>query len=156
MCLKRDTKYSSSNESIGELNEEINLEWPFEQVTDARHIVACSICFYPITYEEHINDKIKSENDETFALVIPITKLFSGISAFRENFLEQWKTQIYCSNCGMLLSFLSPEINNTTENNFEKVMEYVNYGPQIVILSSYLIFQDSYNGIYTRFIQTNP
>lgn len=91
MCLNREIEYFSSNESINE----IDLNWPFEETLLNRLILACDICFYPISLEENIVDELRSEENITFGLVIPIIKLFSKVKINNENLLDQWKTRVY-------------------------------------------------------------
>lgn len=154
MCLKRDIEYYSSTESP-DIFQNINLDWPLEQVTDTRLIVACNICFYPITFEEHIVDEIKNENNITFGVVIPIKKLFRWVGVFCENPLEQWRTEVFCPNCGLILSFINPYRHNLTGENFSKIYRYINFGEQIVILWFYPLFRGSDAEAYSRFTQIN-
>lgn len=154
MCLKRDTEYYSSTESINE-HDDLNLEWPLGNESTSRLIVACNICSYPITYEEHIVDEIRNENNISFGIVIPKGKLFRKVGIFCDNSLEQWRTEVYCPNCGIILSFLSPHRNCSTVANFTKIIRYSNLSEQIVILWTYPLFRGSYMEAKSRFTQLN-
>lgn len=134
-------------------NGNFDLEWPLETINE--RIIACSICFYPIGYESDIVDTIKNENNDTYAIVLPIAKLFLGNGLECQNFLKQWETELFCQNCGMILSFFSSHMNNTTESDFEKIKNYVGSELQIVILSSYLLYHGMYEDVLTRFNNCN-
>lgn len=149
MCLEREIKYYSSNESI---NVD-NLEWPIEGEFISKLIVACNICFYPITFEEHIVDEIRDEHNVSFAVVVPKSLLFSRTNIFTNNPLEQWRTEVYCPNCGIILSFLSPFRNKLTEENFLKIFNYISFGEQIVILWIHTLFRGSETEAFIRFQQ---
>lgn len=150
MCLGREVKYYSSNESINENNY---LEWPINGEFNSRLIVACNICFFPITFEEHVVDEIRDENRISFAVVIPKSLLFNRTNVFVNNPSEQWRTEVYCPNCGIILSFLSPFRNDLNEENFLKVFNYTSFGEQIVILWTYSLFRGSETEAFMRFQQ---
>lgn len=155
MCLKRYIEYYSSSESIDFLYE-TDLEWPIERTRNSsRLIIACNICFYPITLEEHVLDEIRDENNITFGIVIPINKLFKKIVICRDDPLEQWRSEVYCYACCNMLSFVSPQNNNITETNFQKVSQYSSIGEQIVILWKYPLYRGSSEEAYSRFRQIN-
>lgn len=157
MCLERDIEYFSSSESIDNFQNEINLQWPIEynRVNGFKLIVACNICFYPITFEENVVDEIRTENNISFGLVILIAKLFRKVNILQNNPLDQWETQVFCPKCGIILSFTNQFINNINERNFAKVIHYTSHGEQIVILQSYLLFRGSSEEAHSRFIQMN-
>lgn len=154
MCLKRDIEYYSSSESI-DIFENIDLEWPFEQVTGTKLIVACNCCFYPITFEEHIVDEIRDENNVTFGIVIPIKKLFKKVGIYLDNPLDEWQTRVFCPNCGVFLSFVNPYRHDLNEVKFAKIYNYVGLDEQIVILWTYPLFRGSEVEAYNRFKQIN-
>lgn len=154
MCLKRDIEYYSSNDSINEL-EASDLEWPLGNQSDQKLIVACNNCFYPITFEEHVIDEIRDEKNISFGIVIPIKKLFKKVGIYLNNPLEEWRTEVYCPNCGLVLSFLSPRRHKLTERNFAKVFHYINSGKQIVILWTHPLFRGSESEAKSCFDQVN-
>lgn len=154
MQLKRDIEYYSSTETIDNF-ENFDLDWPLEKDSNRKLIVACNICFYPITFEEHVIDEIRNENNISFGVVIPIKKLFKRIGIFHDNPLEQWHTEVYCSNCGIVLSFLNAHRNGLSEANFEKITNYTSFGEQIVILWTYPLYRGSEMEAYSRFKQMN-
>lgn len=148
MCLSRDIEYYSSSESI---TENIELNWPLGQENNDKLIVACNICFYPITFEEFVVDEIKNENNISFGLIIPLSRLFSRITVYNENPLEQWCTEIYCPNCGIILSFLSLHRYGLSETDFRKIYNYISFGEQIVILWTYPLYRGSAIEAYSRY-----
>lgn len=149
MCLEREVKYYSSNESLNDND----LEWPLKGAFNSKLIVACNTCFFPITFEEHIVDEIRDENNVTFAIVVPKKLLFSRTNIFIDNPLEQWRTEVYCPNCGIILSFLSPNRNRVSHDNFSKVFSYISFGEQIVILWAHPLFRGSEMEAFVRFQQ---
>lgn len=148
MCLSRDIKYHSSSDSINEFE---NIEWPLEPEYNDRLIVACNFCFFPITFEEYVVDEIRNENNISFGLIILLEKLFGEISVFNENPLEQWRTEIYCPNCCIILSFLSQHKRGLSETDFEKISRYSSFGEQIIILWTYPLFRGSVEEGYSRY-----
>lgn len=151
MCLTQDIKYYSSSESIDDPNN--NLEWPLGQITGSKLVIGCKYCSYPISFEEHVLEELRNENNIAFGIVIPIKKLFSKTTIYCNNPLQQWKTQVFCPNCGLSLSFLSPRQNNLSETNFAKVSHYTGHDEQIVMLWTYSIFRGSSEEAYQRFTQ---
>lgn len=154
MCLNRDVEYYSSNESLSD-SQTLQLEWPFKHKNCPELIIACSTCYYPITFEEHIIHEIRNEIDISFGIVIPLSKLFRGVKIFGDNPLVQWRTEVYCPNCGIILSFLSAYGNYFTESNFAKIKYYINLDEQIVILWSNSLYRGSVIEARFRFDQTN-
>lgn len=152
MCLNHDVEYNSSNESINNLQNR-DLDWPIKGKNQHKLIVACNICYYPITFEEHIVDEIRNENNSSFGIVIPMVKLFKKVKIFGDNPLESWRTEIYCPNCGIILSFLDAHKNYLAESNFEKIQHYINFGEQIVILWIYPLYRGAAIEAKTRFEQ---
>lgn len=72
MCLTQDIKYYSSSESIDDPNN--NLEWPLGQITGSKLVIGCKYCSYPISFEEHVLEELRNENNIAFGIVIPIKK----------------------------------------------------------------------------------
>lgn len=155
MCIKQGVEYFSLTESENDLNEDSHLEWPLNLPNNSKLIIACSICFYPITYEQNILEEIRNENNISFGYIVPIRKLFKKIKIYNENLSDQWETIVCCPDCGVILSFTSPQNNNLTINNFEKITLHKNLDDQIVILWSYLLFRGSSEEAKSRFIQIN-
>lgn len=153
MCLNRNIEYLSSSDSINNLNNNITLEWPLGQVN--RLIIACNFCFYPITLEQFILRDIRNESNISFGIIIPIRKLFSKIGIYNEHFVEQWKTVIFCPNCGIILSFLNPQLNHLSETDFGKVSSHIEYDEQIAILHTYSLYRGSSIEAFSRFQQMN-
>lgn len=151
MCLNQDVEYYSSNESINDLPT----EWPIRSKNCPRLIVACNICYYPITFEEHVVHEIKNEYNITFGIVIPLNKLFRRVGTFGNNPLEQWRTEVYCPNCGTILSFLSIYRNYLTESNFAKIKHCINLDEQIIILWTTPLFRGSTAEAKFRFDHVN-
>lgn len=154
MCLKNNVEYYSSNESINNL-QNLELNWPIKGENQHKTVVACNICYYPITFEEHIVDEIRNENNISFGIVIPILKLFKKVKIRGDNPLEQWRTEIYCPNCGTFLSFLGIYRNYLTESNFIKIKHYTSVGEQIIILWTYPLYRGATKEAKTRFEQAN-
>lgn len=142
MCLKRDIEYYSSSESINFFNG-IDVDWPLEQIQSCRKIVACNFCYYPLSFDEHVVDKIKNEYNNTFGLVIPMNKLFQKVVIKNDDPLEQWRSVVYCYVCCSILSFSDPNSNNTSEADFQKITQYKSTGEQIIILDAYNLFRGS-------------
>lgn len=153
MQLKREIEYHSSTETIDFSID--SLEWPLDKESDSKLIIACDICYYPITFEEHILDEIRNENGISFGIVIPITKLFRKVGILFEDPLNQWRTEVFCPNCGLILSFLSPHRNNLSVASFTKIIQYINFDEQIVILWTYPLYRGSEVEAYNRFRQVN-
>lgn len=149
MCLNRDIEYHSSSDALN-LIHDIDLEWPIQN--GSKLIVACNFCFYPITFEEHVTDEIRDENNISFGIVIPMNKLFRKIIIFHDDPLEQWKTGIVCPSCYTVLSFITR--SNLSELNFEKVSNYTSYGEQIVILDLPQTYRGSSEEAKKRFADT--
>lgn len=155
MCEKtQDIEYYSSTE-VTDILDMTDLQWPFEQIMDTKLIVACDICYYPITFEEHVIDEIRDENNVSFGLVIPIRKLFKNVGIFSDNPLDEWQTRVFCSNCGLILSFLNPHRHRISVSNFEKVIGYVGLDEQVVILWKTPLFRGSEMEACCRFMQIN-
>lgn len=150
MCLNRDIDYLQSSESIDYVYE-IDIDWPIQQVNGSRLIIACNFCFYPITFEEHVLDEIRDENNITFGIVVQMSKLFRGMKLYYDDPLEQWRTGIICPNCHVILTFVSANRSNTSESNFEKVKNYNSFAEQIVILRSSLLYRGSSEEAHTQF-----
>lgn len=151
MCLKRDIEHHSSFEPINNLDDNFTLDWPLEQVNSLKLIIACNICYYPITLEKFVLKEIENENNISFGIILPIRKLFSNIGIHNENLVEQWKTVIFCPNCATILSFLNPQLNNLSERNFEKISSYINHDEQIAILQTYPLYRGSSVEAYLRY-----
>lgn len=151
MQLKREIQYKSSFEAINCL-EDIHLEWPLDIQHKNKLIVACNTCFYPITLEEHILQDIRDENNISFGIVIPIKTLFEKIGILEENPINQWRTEVFCPNCGLILSFLSPHRNQISLSNFAKIIHFDNFDEQIVILWTYPLFRGSASEAHNRFV----
>lgn len=155
MCLKQSIELFSSSESIDNLNDNIVLDWTLEQVFSLRLIIACNLCFYPISLEQFVLREIRDENNISFGIIIPMQKLFSTIEIYNENCIEQWKTEIFCPNCGTLLSFLGPQFHNLNETNFEKISSCIEHDEQIVILQTNLLYRGSGIEALSRFRHIN-
>lgn len=155
MCQKRKIIYFSSNESNESNDEGFDLKWPLEKGSNAKLIVACGICFYPVAFEENVISEIRDENNISFGIVIPMGKLFSRIGLRVDNPLQQWRSEVYCPKCGIILSFLSPQINHLTYRGFSKVYFYTNFDEQIVILWTYPLYRGSEAYAFYRFEQMN-
>lgn len=155
MCLYRNIEHVSSIQPIYDPNEEFNLEWPLNQSYGPRLIIACNTCYYPISYEENILSEIRNGNNISFAYVIPIIKLFRRVGIYGENFTDQWKTIIFCTNCGIVLSFINPQMNSLNMENFNKITDFKNYNEQICILWFYPLFRGSSEEAFIRFSQIN-
>lgn len=154
MCLKQDVEYYSSNESINNL-QNLGLDWPLKGKNYYKLLVACNICFYPITFEEHVVHEIRNEINISFGIVIPIRKLFKKVVIFGNNPLEQWRTEVYCQNCGTILSFLGTYRNYFSEENFAKIQQHLNLDEQIVILWTHPLYRGSAIEAKFRFDQVN-
>lgn len=152
MQLKKDIEYYSSSETINYF-EDSDLEWPLIKGSNRKLIVACDICYYPITFEEHVIDEIRNENNISFAIVIPIKKLFKKVGICCDDPLEQWQTEVYCPNCGIVLSFLNSHQNDLSVTNFAKITNYTCFDVQIVILWTHPLFRGSEAEAYSRFKQ---
>lgn len=152
MQLKREIEYYSSTEIINNIDD-FDLDWLLRKLFNRKLIVACNICFYPITFEKHVVDEIRNENNISFGIVIPIKKLFKGIRIIHDNPLEQWQTEVYCANCGIILSFLDAHRNGLIETNFAKIINYTSFGEQIVILWTFPLYRGSGAEAYSRFKQ---
>lgn len=124
MCLKWNSEYFSLQEIDENLYDIVALEWPLGQVDIDRLILACNVCYYPIAYEEVILRKILNEHNISFGFVVPIRYLFDTIVIQNENPIEQWKTEVSCPNCGLILSFLSPHLNDLSTEDSEKITSY--------------------------------
>lgn len=151
MCLKQDVEYYSSNESINDSPA----EWPIKSKNCPSLVVACNMCYYPITFEKHVIQEIRDENNISFGIVIPLNKLFKKVGIFGDNPLDQWRTEVYCPNCGTILSFLSNYRNCITESNFARVKHYINLDEQIIILWTIPLFRGSATEAKFRFEQVN-
>lgn len=151
MCLFQDVEYYSSNESLNNLPN----NWPIKSENCSKLIVACNICYYPITFEEHVIHEIRNEYNISFGIVIPLSKLFKKVGIFGGNPLEQWRTEVYCPNCGTILSFLSNYRNYITESNFAKVKHCINLDEQIVILWTTPLFRGSATEVKFHFEHVN-
>lgn len=151
MCLKQDVEYYSSNEKINDLPT----EWPIRSENCSKIIVACQICHYPITFEEHIVNEIKNDSNMPFGIVVPMKKLFRKVVTFGDNPLEQWRTEVYCPFCGTILSFLSTYRNHFSEANFMKIQQYINIDEQVVILWIHSLSRGLQSEVKSRFEQDN-
>lgn len=123
MQLKRDIEYRSSQESLDCLGES-PMEWPLDAQYRNKLVVACNTCFYPITFEEHILCEIRDENN----------------------------TKLFCPNCGLILSFLSPHRNEISLTNFAKIIHFGNSDEEFVILWTRPLFRGSASRAYNCFI----
>lgn len=142
MCFKQTVEYHSSSESINHL-QDLNLEWPIKGKNCSNLIVACNFCYYPITFEENVIAEIRNDINISFGIVIPIRKIFKKVTISDDNPIEQWRTEVYCPNCGIILSFLSIYRYYLTETNFAKIKHCVNVDEQIVILWTYPLYRGS-------------
>lgn len=154
MCLKRDVEYFSSNESINNL-QNFELQWPIKSKNCSDSIVACYMCYYPITFENHVIDEIRDENNKSIGIVILMKNLFKKVRIFGDNPLEQWRTEVYCPNCGTILSILGIYRNYLMENNFSKIQHYQNFDEQFVILWTYPLYRGSAIEAKISFEQAN-
>lgn len=154
MQLKREIEYHSSSETI-DCFENFHLEWPFNEESNRKFVITCDICFYPITFAENILDEIKDENNIPFGFVVPIKKLFKKVGILSEDPIEQWRTEVFCPSCGLILSFLSPHRNKITLTNFTKLIQYINFDDQIVILWKTTLYRDTVAEAHNHFIQMN-
>lgn len=152
MQLRRDIEYRSSYETLSCL-EDIHMEWPLTEQNKNKLIVACNTCFYPITFEEHVLHEIRNENNISFGIVIPIKQLFKKVGVIEEDLLDQWRTEVFCPNCGLILSFLSPHRNKISLTNFAKIIQQINFDEQIVILWTHPLFRGSAKRAYNLFRQ---
>lgn len=152
MQLKQEIEYKSSCGTFNCL-EDIHMEWPLDVQHKNKLIVACTTCFYPITFEEHILRDIRDENNISFGIVIPFKTLFQKIGILEENLLNQWRTEVFCPNCGLILSFLSPHRNKISLSNFAKIIHFDNSDEQIVILWTDTLYRGSSLNAYNRFVQ---
>lgn len=155
MCLKWNIEHLFSSKSINNSNDNIDLNWPLGQVNNLRLIIACNICYYPISLEKFVLKEIRDERNISFGIVLPIKKLFNGIGIHNENFDAQWKTIIFCPNCATVLSFLNSRLNNLSEANFEKISSYIEHDDQIAILQTLPLYRGSSIEAFSRFQQIN-
>lgn len=154
MQLKREIEYQSSTETTN-CSVLFYLDWPLDKNSNQKLIVACDTCYYPITFEEHVLDEIRDENNISFGIVIPFRSLFKRVGILLEDPLDQWRTEVFCPNCGVILSFLSPHRSNLSVANFTKIVQYMSFDEQIVILWTYPLFRGSEVEAYNRFTQLN-
>lgn len=151
MQLKRDIEYRSSQESLDCLGES-PMEWPLDAQYRNKLVVACNTCFYPITFEEHILCEIRDENNIPFGIVILMKRLFKKVGVFADNQINQWRTEVFCPNCGLILSFLSPHRNEISLTNFAKIIHFGNSDEEFVILWTRPLFRGSASRAYNCFI----
>lgn len=149
MYLIQDVEYYSSNETINDLPT----EWPIKTNNCPKQVLACNICFYPIAFEKHMIHEIRSENNISFAIVIPIRKLFKKVGIIGKNYFEQWRNTVYCLSCGTILSFMSTYGNPLTPANVIKMQQLTNIDDEIVILWSRALFRGSAIEAKSRFEQ---
>lgn len=152
MRLKQEVEYRSSNENINYLDE-IYLEWPLDKQYKKKTVVACINCFYPITFEEHILHTFRNEHGTAIGLVVSINRLFKKVSVLEEDLINQWRTEVACSNCGRILSFLNTHKNNNFRRNFTEITQCGNFAEQIVILRTFPLAIDKASKIYNYFLR---
>lgn len=128
------------------------MEWPLKNTTYSL-IVACNTCFYPITYEKHIINEIRNENNISIGIIVPIKNLLEKINIFYNDAFQLWKTEIYCPNCESSLSFTGSHKNDLTEKIFEKIMEFNSPNKQNVILQTHSLYRGSEIEAHFRFKQ---
>lgn len=150
MCIQRGIEYFPSIEPSHDVVTD-GLNWPFEQPFGNKLMVACDVCYYPITFEEHIVDEIKNERNIPFGIVIPIGKFFNRVVVIDENNSVPWRTFVYCPNCALLLSFLTPYRSMLSEQNFRKISEYKSIGEQVVILWTSTLYRGPELEAYSQF-----
>lgn len=148
MCFKEKIEYytySKSNENF----HGIQLNWPWSKIGHNSDIIACDECFYPITFEKHIIDELKDENNISFAFVIPINKLFKKVGVRLESTRNEWQTRVFCPNCGLILSFFNP--CGLSIENFSKIWNYNGSRNEVVIIQTSLLFRGSEDLAFYRF-----
>lgn len=69
--------YNQPMEEEYEPNE-LQTEWPFDELDENMEIIACKQCYYPITFESFIIDKVTDFNI-TIGLVVPISHLLDTV-----------------------------------------------------------------------------
>lgn len=128
------------------------LDWPFDEIPGNRLIVACNICFYPITLEKYIINEIRDTSNISFGIITPTINLLNEFELYHFDSLEQWRTRVFCPNCGIILSFVNPIWNCQTDENFAKIRNYTN-NKDIVILWTFALYRGSNREAYSCFEQ---
>lgn len=114
-------------------------EWPLPaNLSD--QLVACHVCFYPVTLDIHIADHIRDYDDYTFGVIVPIRKLLRNIVIHDDNPVEQWKTTASCPQCATRLTFSNLTENEISIRDFGKVLEFRSVGEQVVLLSCSVLY----------------
>lgn len=150
MQSKLDVEYRSSNESI-DLLDEPNLEWPLNKRYRNKDVVACRNCFYPITFEEHILHTLRNDYDIAVGIIIPTKRLFKKVSILEKDLINQWRTEVACSNCASILSFPNTYENIIIRKNYTKIKQFSKSVGQIVVLRTLSLVIDKVPKIYNHF-----
>lgn len=140
----------SPNDIIQKL-ENITLYCPTEQKTTSKLFIKCNNCKIPITFEKHVMEDIKNENNIPFGIVIGIKKLFKTVEIMIDNPWDTWQTHVSCFNCGSALSFLYPKTNGLSDSDFYKLCNYKNKRERSVILCTKTLVRNSDSTEFTPF-----
>lgn len=157
MCLPQDSdviEYYSPNDTT-HVFESMPLEWPFKRAVDTKLIIACDECYFPITFEEHVIDEIRDENNISFGVVIVLTNLFKKVGVAFDNPWDAWQTCVYCKNCGQTLSHIYPRTNGLSTESFYKLCRYNPRNERVVILWTNVLFRGSESAAHELFKMTN-
>lgn len=154
MCRSGTLNVSLSLESpvtIESSDDDSEFIWPIINNEGNFRIFACGHCFYPVTRESSV-EEIRNENNVVIGLALPTIYLFFGVFCLNENFLEQWRTQVCCSGCGIILTWVDNFVNPDSHSEFlRNVFSYHNDDELHVILMPSLLVSGTVNEIRSLF-----
>lgn len=146
MCLPIEELLYLSNESLNSIGEENldDLDWPFWDYSPSVRMIACSRCYCPVTFSDSVICNIYNDLDQIIGLVVPVIDLFYEVRLSHEDFIEQWRTRVYCTRCNFILSisdeFVRPELDNGFHGN---LFSFRSHDVQVVILVPYFIIEET-------------
>lgn len=85
------------------------MQWPLDP-SDNRFYFACDECHYPILSKANVLNIINNTESYDIAIISETTHIIRNLLN-RELLIEQWRREVRCNNCEMLLSFNQEETN---------------------------------------------
>lgn len=162
MYCSEDISLYSSDDSLnlgpgselGEMDEISARELALADLNDNDFIYGCARCYYPIFYEKDIVEEIRSVNNAPIGFALSPINLFFGVDYCNEDPIEQWRTKVYCPDCGLVLSYITDLLDPRIPIDFMmNVFTYQNMDEQHVILIPPLLRRGTVNDLRTLFSQ---
>lgn len=100
--------YSSSSLDTLSFDEDSDNEnYMYQLFQDPEGIVfGCRRCSCPIVYEDLLFAEIRNYEGVVIGLVFSTEDVDTWDNIFDRDPINEWRTRVYCSHCGIILSFL--------------------------------------------------